>query len=345
MMTTVGTTGERTATMADVARAAGVSTAAVSYYLSGRSEQMKRVGPDARERIDQAISALGYVQNKTARHLRRQRTERICVLLPQLGIPFADKLAQDIDRAAHERGYTTVVTTGESRATWQRVLREVEAGLADGVIADADSFSEEAIVELFMPLARAGRPCLILHPTIRPQGFTVIAHERLKALETALEHVLAAGHRTIAYVANRWVTTSPRIDLVRTFAARHADRMDPAIILGGAHERATAVETARQILALDKRPSLLLAESDFSAVAMVHEFQRAGLSVPGDIAVIGCGNAEEGAFSNPRLTTIGPLQVSLTDETNHLLDMIERRGTTRHRRFTVPWRLYLRESG
>jgi LacI family repressor for deo operon, udp, cdd, tsx, nupC, and nupG len=78
---------------------------------------------------------------------------------------------------------------------------------------------------------------------------------------------------------------------------------------------------------------------------MIHEFQRAGLSVPGDIAVIGCGNAEEGAFSNPRLTTIGPQQVSLIDETNHLLDMIERSGGARHRRFTVPWRLYPRESG
>ncbi|GLQ55192.1 LacI family DNA-binding transcriptional regulator [Devosia nitrariae] len=345
-MADIETTSERAPTMADVARAAGVSTAAVSYFLSGRTDLLKRVGPEARERISEAIASLGYVQNKTARHLRRQRTERICVLLPQLGIPFADKMAQDIYRAAQKRGYTTVVTTGKSAGTWRRVLQEVEAGLADGVIADAEPFSEEVIRELFAPLIRANRPCLVLHPTARIEDVSVVAHDRVGALRQALQHVVDQGHRHIAYVANPSdPTPSARVDLVRAFAAEHADRLDPPTILGGGHSRSTGVEVARDILALTPRPTLVLVESDFSAVAMVHEFQRAGLAVPGDIAVIGCGNAEEGAFSNPRLTTIGPFNVSLTEETDHLIDMIERRPNAAPRRFLVPWRLYLRESG
>jgi Transcriptional regulators len=345
-MTQTGSTSERAPTMADVARAAGVSTAAVSYFLSGRSDLLKRVGPETRERIEQAIAALGYVQNKTARHLRRQRTERICVLLPQLGIPFADKLAQDIDRAAHQRGYTTVVTTGESTRIWQRVLQEVEAGLADGVIADADGFSEDAIAELFAPLLRANRPCLVLHPTAMSEGLSVVAHGRIEALEEALRHVLERGHRHVAYIANGpGTTSSPRIELVRSFAAAHASRLDPVTILGGAHSRATAVQAAGAVLALRPRPTVVLLESDFSAVAMLHAFERAGLRVPQDIAVIGCGNAEEGAFCYPRLTTIGPVSVSLTQETDHLIDMIENRPGVAPRRFSVPWRLYMRESG
>jgi len=345
-MTQIGSTSERAPTMADVARAAGVSTAAVSYFLSGRSDLLKRVGPETRERIEQAIAALGYVQNKTARHLRRQRTERICVLLPQLGIPFADKLAQDIDRAAHQRGYTTVVTTGESAHIWRRVLQEVEAGLADGVIADADGFSEDAIAELFAPLLRANRPCLVLHPTAMSEGLSVVAHGRTDALEEALHHVLERGHRHVAYIANGSGTaSSPRIELVRSFADAHADRLDPVTILGGAHSRATAVQAVDAVLALRPRPTLVLLESDFSAVAMLHAFERAGLSVPQDIAVIGCGNAEEGAFCHPRLTTIGPVSVSLTQETDHLIDMIENRPGVAPRRFSVPWRLYVRESG
>jgi LacI family repressor for deo operon, udp, cdd, tsx, nupC, and nupG len=332
--------------MADVARAAGVSTAAVSYFLSGREDLLKRVGPEARERIGEAIASLSYVQNKTARHLRRQRTERICVLLPQLGIPFADKMAQDIYRAAQQRGYTTVVTTGKSVSTWRGVLQDVEAGLADGVIADAEPFSEEVIRDLFAPLVRANRPCLVLHPTAHIESISVVAHDRIGALGQALRHVVDQGHRRIAYVANPSAATpSPRVDFVRAFAGEHADRLDPPAILGGAYSRSTGVEVAREILALTPRPTTVLVESDFSAVAMIHEFQRAGLTVPSDIAVIGCGNAEEGAFSNPRLTTLGPLNVSLTEETDHLIDMIERRpGATPHR-FQVPWRLYVRESG
>src|SRR5688572_17725658 len=97
----------RQPTMADVARLAQVSTAAVSYLLSGRDELMRRVGAEAQERIRQAVESLGYIQNKTARHLRLQRTERLCVVLPRLGIPFADKMAQDIEAVAQRRGYAT----------------------------------------------------------------------------------------------------------------------------------------------------------------------------------------------------------------------------------------------
>jgi DNA-binding LacI/PurR family transcriptional regulator len=64
---------KRAPTMADVARRAGVSTAAVSYFLSGDSKRLRFVGQEARQRILEAVAELNYVQNRTARQLRRRQ--------------------------------------------------------------------------------------------------------------------------------------------------------------------------------------------------------------------------------------------------------------------------------
>lgn len=335
---------DRQPTMADVAQLAGVSTATVSYFLSGRSELLKRVGAEAQIRIRRAVDSLGYVQNTTARHLRRQRTERICVLLPKLGIPFADKIAQDIDAVARQRGFSSIVVAGQNFDDWQRVLREVEAGLADGIFADADPLTEAELTELFAPFARAGKPSLILHATANPTLFSVMNHGRTDALRVALDHLRSTGRKRVAYIENQTPRANPRAALVREYVAAHPGEMELAALLTGASSRPAAADAVRALMALERPPAAILVESDFTAVTVIEELQRLGRTVPGDVAVIGCGNAEEGYYCNPRLTTIGPTSMSLTTAAGHLIDVIEDQGAPKWRRFAVPWQLYLRES-
>jgi LacI family repressor for deo operon, udp, cdd, tsx, nupC, and nupG len=218
----IGKTGSgRHPTMADVARRAEVSTATVSYYLSGRAELLRRIGADAQQRIADAVAELGYMQNKAARHLRLQKTERICVLLPRLGIPFADKIARDVDEAARARGYSIIVVTGETPDVWRRVIRDVEAGLADGLIGDADMLTEDELNALFA--GRLTKPRVVLHPNARPTSFSVVNYDRLTGLESALDLLRADGRRRIAYVHNTWRRHNERIELVRGYALSHAD--------------------------------------------------------------------------------------------------------------------------
>lgn len=335
--------GEQRATMADVARRAEVSTATVSYYLSGRSELVKRVGPQTRQRIREAIAELDYVQNKTARQLRRQSIERVCVLLPQLGIPFADKMAQDVQAAAEARGFSSIVMACPTAVSMRHALREVEAGLADGVIADADHLTAEELHDLFEPFTRIDKACLVMHPTVEPGPFSVLAHGRSAAFTSALEHVRGRGYRHIAYIRNTLEWENLRSQALRDFADAHAD-IAPPVIVAGARSREATVESVRDLLKLTPRPRVIMVESDFAAVSAIQEIQRAGLSVPGDVAVIGCGNIEEGFFCQPRLTTIGPESMSLTNAAEHLLDLIENKDTPAPRKSHVPWSLIVRES-
>jgi LacI family repressor for deo operon, udp, cdd, tsx, nupC, and nupG len=330
--------------MADVARLADVSTATVSLFLSGQAEQLKRVGPDAQLRIGEAVQRLGYVQNKTARHLRLQRTERICVLLPQLGIPYADRIAQDVEAVARRRGFSTIVLTGHSFEIWRRVLSDVEAGLADGIIGDADGLTAFELDELFGPQARLSKARLILHANADPAQFSVVNYDRLSALEKALEHLRSSGRTRLAYMENTTPRANPRAALVRDYAARHASELELVGIIEGASRRETAAAATRDLLHLPRPPDAILVESDFSAVTVIEELQRHDVRVPEDIAVIGCGNAEEGYYCNPRLTTIGPIAMSLTEAAEHLIDLVTSPTAQPARRFVLPWTLIMRES-
>jgi LacI family repressor for deo operon, udp, cdd, tsx, nupC, and nupG len=334
----------RQPTMADVARLAQVSTAAVSYLLSGRDELMRRVGAEAQERIRQAVANLGYIQNKTARHLRLQRTERLCVVLPRLGIPFADKMAQDIEAVAQRRGYATVVVTASTAREFRRILHEIEAGLADGLIADLDGVMAGNPEDFGEALTRLDRTSLMIQADDPIAGpFAVMTHERVPALQQALAHIYRKGHRFLAYVSNHAKSPNPRVDAVNAFVARHRKMRAPCLV-EQVYSRAAAVDRAREIAAMSPRPTVVLVESDYTAVAMVEEFQRQGLTVPDDIAVIGCGNAEEGFYCNPRLSTLGPVALSMTEATEHLIDLVID-PSTEPKTFRVPWQLYVRESG
>lgn len=219
------------------------------------------------------------------------------------------------------------------------------ARLADGVVADADRFTEAELAVLFEPLARLGKPCLVLHPSASdPKLFSIVRHERTEALRLALDHLLTTGRHHLAYVANRLEWSNPRVELVEAFVDAHKGAVELVAVTGGASARDTAAAAARELVSRARRPDAILVESDFAAVTMIEELQRAGLRVPADVAVVGCGNAEEGYYCHPRLTTIGPVSMSLTQATGHLIDMIEDRGAAERQQFVMPWTLYLRES-
>lgn len=334
--------GERQPTMADVARLAQVSTAAVSYFLSGQTDQLRRVGAEAQDRIRDAVETLGYVRNKTARHLRLQRTERICLLMPKLSTPFAEKIAQDVDAVARRHGFSSIVVTGANEDAYRRVLRDVEMGLADGVIADANGFEHDEIARLFEGFSSVNRACLVIHPTAPGGNFSVLNYDWNDALLDAFAHLVATGHSRLAYLRNATRSPSQRSLLAQDFVRKN--RLPGLVVLEGAENREPAARAAREIATLSPRPTAVLVESDWAAVTVIEEFQRLGLSVPGDIAVIGCGNAEEGYYCTPRLTTLAPNWLSISEAAEHLIGMAQRRSDMAPKRFTIPWTFHARES-
>jgi LacI family transcriptional regulator len=329
-------------TMADVARRANVSTAAVSYLLSGDSARLRFVGKEARQRIIDAIAELNYVQNRTARQLRRQRAERICLVLPRLGVPFSDRIAQDVQSAAALAGFSTIITAGDTVERTDRIVREIESGLADGIIADWQHLSEDDVRAFAARLAAAGRPSLIFHPSVEPESFSVVRQHTGDAVLVALDYLYQAGHRRIAYMFHEGAVDGSRLAAYHRFLKARALPLRPDLLISGAEARKAAFANASVLAARKQRPTALFCESDLAAVTALHAFEEAGLSVPDDIAVVGCGDIEEGEFSHPALTTIGPETTHYEHLAEHLIAKIS--GAAQPTLFNVRWRLVRRAS-
>jgi DNA-binding LacI/PurR family transcriptional regulator len=335
---------KRAPTMADVARRAKVSTAAVSYFLSGDSTRLRFVGKEARQRILEAVAELSYVQNRTARQLRRRQAERICLLLPRLGVPFSDRIAQDVQSAAALNGFSTIIAAGDTVERMDRIVREIESGLADGVIADWQHFSEAEVALFAGRLAAAGRPAVIFHPSVEPTSFSVVRQHTAEAVAIALEYLYEAGHCRIAYMLHEKAAEGSRVAAYHRFLEARNLPLRAEFLVGGADARKAAFANANALVARKERPTALFAESDLAAVTALHAFEEAGLSVPGDIAVIGCGNIEEGEFSHPALTTIGPETTHYEHLADHLIARITGAEGAGPMLFNVPWRLVRRAS-
>lgn len=331
-------------TMADVARRAGVSTAAVSYLLSGDSARLKFVGKEARKRILQAVDELNYVQNRAARQLRRRQSERICLLLPRLGVPFSDRMAQDVQAAAAAKGFSTIIAAGDTVERIGRIVGEIESGLADGLIADWQHLSEAEVSRFAARLAAARRPAVVFHPSIAPGSFSVVRQHTAQGVSMALDHLYEAGHRRIAYMQHAQAAEGSRLAAYHAFLRRRKLPFRREFLVSGAERRKAAFANASALLALKERPTALFAESDLAAVTALHAFEEAGLAIPGDIAVVGCGNIEEGEFSHPPLTTIGPLTTDCRPFAEHLIALVTGAEGAAPALFDVPWKFIRRAS-
>lgn len=328
--------------MIDVAKRANVSAATVSYVLSGREELVRRVGNDTRQRITTAVAELGYLQNGIARQLRLQQTHRICVLLPQIGVPFVDNIARDVEAAVQRRGYSSIVVVGRTYDMCRQLVLEVASGLADGLVADVEQFNHDELIELFKPLQKAGKPVLILHPTIAAGPFSTVRQNRLPAFQNMVEHLIATGRTRFAYIRHNQSDDAHRSDALLALLKKRG--LPSPAMLGGAETRDTAVQAALSLMGGDRAPDALLVQSDFSAVAVIQALHRRGIGVPQDVAVVGSGDAEEGRFCFPRLTTIGPQRPSLQAAVDHLLDEIQGKTEGPAQIFEIPWSLIGRES-
>ena len=324
----------------DVARYAGVSQATVSYVLSGRRSGKLRVSEDTRQRVLAAAQELGYVPNQTARALRRQRTERVCLMLSRVGVPSYDQLVIDLQRCADEYGYTVIITVSNSPEREQHAIQQIRRGIADALLIPyhIDPTHVEQIVA-------TGLPLVVMSNQITPSGFDVVRTTEATACDEAITYLINKGHRRIAFIGHRPNVDTPYAryeSYTRTLQANTIP-LDPALVRVGAEQREAAYRSTCDLLALPERPTAIFVTSDIGAISAMNAIQAARLRVPEDIAVVGVGNIPEGAAIRPRLTTVGQDPLDFGAVAQLLFDRLQANGMIEDRELVLPWRLIVRE--
>jgi DNA-binding LacI/PurR family transcriptional regulator len=325
------------ATMADVARRAGVSTKTVSNVLSG----YVHVSESTRARVLGAVDDLGYEINVTARILRRGRSGLIGLAVPELGQPYFGELADEVLAAARHHGlHVLIEPTGFLRENELEALREPRRRLLDGLIfspAALDQGDAHVLEGLDYPLVLLGEQIFSPH-------VDHVTMHNVEGARAATELLLDAGRRHIAAVGVLRAPTAGastlRLQGYRDALAAHGLGVDERL-LGRADEgwhRANGARAMAAVLDSGAEVDGVVAFNDALAIGAMHELQVRGHAIPRDVAVVGFDDIEDARFSVPSLTTIDPGRREVAEVAVELLRRRLDERESPHRRVSPPVR-------
>lgn len=284
------------ATIQDVAKVAGVSTATVSRTLS----KPDVVAKATREAVLNAVAETGYRVNATASNLRRQRTGSVIVLLPNLANPFFSQILAGLASVLTPNAYGMLIADTQSGPDPDSRLADyLASGQADGLILLDGTLSPEV-------LEVPGRPPIVLACEWMGQKVPSVTVDNAKGADLAVRHLYDLGHRNIGHVTGPQgnVLTESRLFGFRAGLSDLALECRDDWILEGDFSMDSGAAAARAWRALPDRPSAVFLSSDEMAVGFLGELQRAGVRVPQDVSIVGFDNIEIAAHLSPGLTTI-----------------------------------------
>ncbi len=306
-------------TIREVAKRAGVGIATVSRVLNGSPS----VSEETRRRVLQAIEELNYTPNPIARRLSTGRTWTIGALVPFFTLPEFVKRLQGIQRALSDSAYDLVLFNIESLAQRDKYFLDLSKNnRVDGLLILSLSLTDEQIATF----AEAHIP-LVLVDAVHPKASRVVADHALGG-RLATEHLIALGHRRIAFVSDPlddpFHFIAPRQRFQGYCRALEAAGLPlrEAYHLHGAHGRENARRMGRALLSLDEPPTAVFAASDTQAIGVMEAARERGLRIPEDLSVIGYGDLRDAEYLD--LTTVHqPLFESGVEAVNLLLELIE----------------------
>lgn len=323
------------ATIIDVAKRAGVSTATVSRVLNDSS----KVSAQTRTRILEAIDELQYNPNALGRNLRRMRSGLVLVILPAISNSFFSQVVKGMEETGAAQSYTTMICTTRSDPERERMfLNLVRNRQADGVILLSSCLPP-------VELKRFGAEYPIVQCNEAPAGedIPIVSIDNVQAGYDAARHLLALGHRRIGVIAAH----GPQSSALRLEGFRRALRecgIDDCPIAYGNFTYQTTYAVAEQFLSHHPQLTALFAFSDVMACAAVRAAQDMGRRVPEDLSVIGCDNITLSRAVRPALTTIAQPRYDLGSAAMKMLSEQIENGSSSHNRIYLEHTIIKRES-
>ncbi|MQS07387.1 LacI family DNA-binding transcriptional regulator [Streptomyces alkaliphilus] len=284
--------------MTDVARAAGVSTATVSYVLSGK----RPVAPATRAAVENAITELGFTVNTAARSLRTGQSTLVALIVPDIANPFFAQLAATLQEELRGLGLHVIVcNTRADRHEERALLAEAVQQRFAGVVITPFRLLPRDIETL----DRTGIPTVI-SADISFGPVDLVTPDARAATRRALERVIAAGRRRIAMIAGPRDATGgdPRLELLRDLARRLGTSLPRDMVVRGEHTREAGAEGFALLMSRRYRPDAVFCANDVVAVGAMDKACELGVDIPGEVALVGHDDALFASLVRPRLTTI-----------------------------------------
>jgi DNA-binding LacI/PurR family transcriptional regulator len=290
------------ATIADIARLAGVSPGAVSYALNGRPG----VSDETRARIVAVADEIGWRPNVAARSLTVSRAQAVGWVIarqtPTLGVePFFMQLIAGLERELSAAGVALLLQVAADHDHAIAAIRSWWAERRiDGVIL-TDLWTDDprvaVVAELGIPAVLVGRP----QPgSVLPAVWSDERH----GVDAVMDYLVALGHRRIAWVAGLATLDHTHVRVQAYLAAVERHGLDAPTVVSTDYTRVQGERATRRLMTAADRPTAIVYDNDVMAVAALSVARELGLSVPDDLSIVAAEDSELCVLVNPAVTAL-----------------------------------------
>lgn len=297
------------ATLKDVAQLAGVSTATVSYALSGK----KTISEETKQRIYDAIEQLDYVPDLNARSLSMRDSKLIGVVVPQtepgerlmFQNSFYSEVLGSIEYYARQQGYHILISATDANESYLTLAkkRNLDGIIVIGMYPD----------EFYQQMKKTQIPIVLIDSYCNDHYYHNIRIDDAYGSYLATKYMLENGHKDIAFFAGQLKENGvmkKRLLGYRQALNEFNVSYRQEYVFEGQIDYASGIELANELMKSGLPATGIVAAADILAIGAVKGFFEAGKNVPSDYSIIGFDDVEMAQYMTPGLTTIRQ-QISL----------------------------------
>ncbi|OQM77097.1 LacI family DNA-binding transcriptional regulator [Manganibacter manganicus] len=312
------------ATILDIARAAGVSKSTVSLVLQGSD----RIRSETAAKVRKAIGDTGYVYNRGAANLRKPHSNFVGMVINDLTNPFFAEMAVGMERVFQAAGIVPfIANTAESPVRQEEVLKSLmEQGVAGLIVSPARGSQTDA----FQRVEAAGIPVVFAMRRLPESRIPIVAPDNIRGAFMATRHLIAKGHRRLAFFGGslELVVYRDRLQGFQEACAEAGIREDAVLLVEGETSRKGGMACLNSALAASEPPTAALCFNDAVAFGVMLGLRQHRLEPGRDFAVVGFDDVAEAEHYVPALTSVAVDTASLGERAAQtVLKMIQSRTT------------------
>jgi LacI family transcriptional regulator len=281
-----------------VAQMAGVSASTISRILNGTAV----VSEDKQQAVREAIAKLGYVPNPVARGLAGGRTYSVGVITQAIDSPFYGASLRGIEDELDPAGYSPLFVSAHWNASSEaRCIDVLRSRRVDGIVVLTGRVNDSVLKNCAKSL-----PVVVTGRSLRAPGLFAMHFDNFEGGRLATEHLIALGHRHIAFIAGDppHPDAQERLNGYRSALESAGLHFDPTLVAGGAYEEAHGHSAVERLLSNGKKFTAIFAANDQMANGAALALHRNGLSVPKDVSLVGFDDLPTSPYAIPPLSTV-----------------------------------------
>jgi DNA-binding LacI/PurR family transcriptional regulator len=286
-------------TIKDIAKEVGVSHSTVSRALRG----MPLISEETRSRIQETALELGYLPSAVARSLKTNRSQALGVILSNIDDPYFSEILQGIEEVAQRDSYSLFISASQrDPVREQTIVRVMRQHRVDGMIICSTTFSDEQNQQF----SKYGIPVVVVNNQAAEAYRYSIYHDDVDGSRQITRHLIALGHRKIAYLGNSQsgrITQDRLAGFLQELAAAGLEVPNQYIREIPGSEPEKSANALDYFLNLPDRPSALVCFNDMMAIGALKALQQRGIQVPDEFSITGFDNIVFSEYTNPPLTT------------------------------------------